>query len=53
MRPHRRHMDPTTLEMLIFMRMNKDLWSSQTIDVIINNEDIQEVIEEDTEDLNE
>lgn len=53
MRPHRRHMDPTTLEMLIFMRMNKDLWSSQTIDIIINNEDIQEVIEEDTEDLNE
>lgn len=35
MRPHRRCMDPSTLEIIIMLRMNKDLWSASTIDDII------------------
>ncbi len=33
MRPHRRHMDPSTLE--VIFRMNKDLWNEVAIQMII------------------
>ena len=32
MRPHRRLMDPSTLEMLIMLRFNKDLWDAREVD---------------------
>ena len=35
MRPHRRLMDPSTLEMLIMLRFNKDLWDSRDVDDIM------------------
>ena len=35
MRPHRRLMDPSTLEMLIMLRFNKDLWDSRDVDEIM------------------
>ena len=31
MRPHRRLMDPSTLEMLIMLRYNKDLWGAREV----------------------
>lgn len=34
----RRHMDPSTLDMLLFLKNNKDLWNAQTIDEILNKE---------------
>ena len=34
----RRNMDPSTLEMLLLLKYNKDLWSARTIDIIINKE---------------
>ena len=37
MRPHRRHMDPSTLEMLLMLRLNKDMWSEKTIQDIIDD----------------
>ena len=33
MRPHRRLMDPSTLEMLIMLRFNKDLWDAHEVDL--------------------
>jgi hypothetical protein len=36
MRPHRRCMDPSTCEMLIMLRCNKDLWSNKTLQDIID-----------------
>ena len=33
MRPHRRLMDPSTLEMLIMLRFNKDLWDAREVDI--------------------
>ena len=30
--------DPSTLEMLLLLKYNKDLWSARTIDIIINKE---------------
>ena len=32
MRPHRRLMDPSTLEVLIMLRFNKDLWDAREVD---------------------
>ena len=37
----RRHMDPSTLEMLLIFKYNKDLWSAQTIDYIMNSDTSQ------------
>ena len=37
MRPHRRLMDPSTLEMLLMLRLNKDMWSEKTIQDIIDD----------------
>ena len=37
----RRHMDPSTLEMLLILKYNKDLWSAQTIDNIMNSDTSQ------------
>ena len=34
MTPHRRHMDPSTLEMLILLRYNKDMWDPLTLDAV-------------------
>jgi hypothetical protein len=33
--PHRRHMSPYHLELLLLLRMNKDLWTPQTVQEII------------------
>jgi hypothetical protein len=33
MRPHRRLIDPSTLEMLIMLRFNKDLWDAHEVDL--------------------
>ena len=33
----RRDMDPSTLEMLDILKYNKDSWSAQTIDNIMNS----------------
>jgi len=36
MRPHRRHIDPSTLEMILLsLRMNKDLWDAVSIEKLI------------------
>lgn len=35
MRPHRRLMDPSTLEMLIMLRFNRDLWDERDIDIVM------------------
>jgi hypothetical protein len=35
MRPHRRLMDPSTLEMLIMLRFNKDLWDAREVDIVL------------------
>ena len=37
MRPHRRLMDPSTLEMLVLIRFNKDLWDEQELDILIKS----------------
>lgn len=36
MRPHRRCMDPSTCEMLIMLRCNKDIWNQKTLQDIID-----------------
>jgi hypothetical protein len=36
MRPNRRQMDPSTLEMLLMLRLNKDMWSEGTLQDIID-----------------
>ena len=36
MRPHRRLMDPSTLETLLMLRMNKDHWNVNVIQHVIN-----------------
>ena len=36
MRPHRRLMDPSTLETLLMLRMNKDNWNVNVIQHVIN-----------------
>ena len=38
MRPHRRLMDPSTLEMLLMLRLNKDMWSEKTVQDIIDDD---------------
>ena len=35
MRPHRRLMDPSTLEMLIMLRFNRDLWDERDVDIVM------------------
>ena len=35
MRPHRRLMDPSTLEMLVMLRFNRDLWDERDVDTVI------------------
>lgn len=35
MRPHRRLMDPSTLEMLVMLRFNRDLWNERDVDLVI------------------
>ena len=35
MRPHRRLMDPSTLEMLIMLRFNKDLWDAREVNDVM------------------
>ena len=35
MTPHRRCMDPSTLEMLLLLRYGKDLWSESTVDEVL------------------
>ena len=35
MRPHRRLMDPSTLEMLVMLRFCRDLWSAREIDMLM------------------
>ncbi len=37
MRPHRRLMDPNTLEMLIMLRFNKDFWNAREVDMAMKN----------------
>ena len=36
MTANRRHMDPTTLEMWLLLKNNKDLWNAETVDNVIN-----------------
>ncbi len=38
MRPHRRHMDPSTLEAILMLRMNKDMWDEVTIQKIMSKD---------------
>ena len=35
MRSHRRLMDPSTLEMLVMLRFNRDLWDERDVDTVI------------------
>lgn len=35
MRPHRRLMDPSTMETLIMLRFNKDLWDEHELDILM------------------
>ncbi len=35
MRPHRRHMDPSTLEAILMLRMNKEMWDKITIQKVL------------------
>ena len=35
MRPHRRLMDPSTLEMLVMLRFNRDLWDERDVDTVL------------------
>ena len=37
MRPHRRCMDPSTLERLVFLRSNKDLWGEEQVDQVMKS----------------
>ena len=39
MRDDQRHMNPSTMEMLLILKYNKDLWDARTIDFINNKED--------------
>ena len=43
MRPHRRLMDPSTLEMLIMLRFNKDLWDAREVDEAMKRTTITEM----------
>ena len=35
MRPHRLLMDPSTLEMFVMLRFNRDLWNERNADLVI------------------
>ena len=37
MRPHRRCMDPSTLERLVSLRSNKDLWGDEQVDQVMKS----------------
>ena len=41
MRPHRKHMSPWNLELLLLLRFNKVLWGAQTIQQIIEETTVQ------------
>ena len=41
MSDHRKHMDPSTLEMLLMLRMNKDLWDEKTVESIFAREKVE------------
>jgi len=36
----RRHMDPSTLDMLLILKHNKDLWNAKTIDDILSRDEL-------------
>ena len=38
MRPHRRLMDPSTLEMLVMLRFSKDLWDEEVVERAMKGE---------------
>ena len=38
MTAERRHLDPSTQEMLLILKYNRDLWVAQTIDNIVNSD---------------
>ena len=38
MRPHRRLMDPSTLETLIMLRFNRDLWDEKDVDTVMSRD---------------
>lgn len=38
MRPHRKHMSPFHLEMLLFLRCNKELWNETLVEACLNEE---------------
>jgi len=45
MRPHRRLMDPSTLEMLVMLRFNKDLWDDRDVDIVMaRNYDLSRIV---------
>jgi hypothetical protein len=35
MRPHRRLMDPSTLEVLVMLRFSRDLWNERDVDLVV------------------
>ena len=45
MRPHRRLMDPSTLEMLVLLRFNRDLWDEKDVDTIMTRTQSANVLE--------
>ena len=45
MRPHRRLMDPSTLEMLVLLRFNRDLWDEKDVDTIMTRTQSAHVLE--------
>ena len=47
MRPHRRLMDPSTLEKLLMLRLNKDIWSEKTVqDIFRSEKTVQDIIDD-------
>ena len=45
MHPHRRIMDPSTLEMLVQLRYNRDLWDEKEVDDIMTRTQSAHVME--------
>ena len=40
MTPNRRHMDPSTLEDIMILKFNTDLWNAELIELILQEEKI-------------
>jgi hypothetical protein len=40
MTPNRKHMDPSTLELLIMLRTNKDLWDERDLERILRGDNL-------------